>query len=79
MMFHISELNSSLDLVGPIGKFLQCAKPLETIEVKNLQQSKTFILVDVKKAFLSFLTKSEEEVQTLLFDMKDGSVGKVIN
>ena len=81
IFYHIvsfTELNTSLDLVGTGGKFLQCAKPLESLEMEKLQHGKTLILVDVKKAFLSFLSRSEEEIQTLLFGMRDGAVGKVM-
>lgn len=56
---------------------MQCAKPLEPIELEKLQHNKTFILVDVKKAFFSFLSRSQEEIQTLLYEMRDGAVGKV--
>lgn len=77
MLIYWLELNTSLDLVGTGGRFLQCAKPLEIIDMEKLQQNKTFKLIDVKKAFLSFLSKSDEEIQTLMFDMRDGTVGKV--
>ncbi|CAG2232810.1 FASN [Mytilus edulis] len=75
--FTSGELNTCIDFIGSGGKFLQCAKPLEPLELEKLQHNKTFILVDVKKAFFSFLSRSQEEIQTLLYEMRDGAVGKL--
>ncbi|XP_052063093.1 LOW QUALITY PROTEIN: fatty acid synthase-like [Mytilus californianus] len=75
--FTSGELNTCIDFIGTGGKFLQCAKPLEPLELEKLQHNKTFILVDVKKAFFSFLSRSQEEIQTLLYEMRDGAVGKL--